>query len=50
MNGAALWPMVAMVALTFGVWIMLFIRRIPGPDSGPLPLEQMKIRATRPIL
>lgn len=49
-NPAALWPMVAMVALTFGVWSMLFVRRIPKLKSEPVPLDLFRIRATRPML
>ncbi len=49
-NPAALAPMVAMVFLTFAVWTMLFIRRIPKVKSDPVPLDAMRIRATRPIL
>jgi hypothetical protein len=49
-NAAALAPMVAMVFLTFAVWTMLFIRRIPKVKSDPVPLDAMRIRATRPIL
>ena len=47
---AALGPMTAMVFLTFAVWTMLFIRRIPKAKSDPVPLDAMRIRATRPIL
>ena len=49
-NPAALAPMLAMVFLTFAVWTMLFIRRIPKLKSDPVPLDAMRIRATRPIL
>ncbi len=45
-----LWPMIAMVFLTFAVWGMLFYRRMPKAGSGPLPLELFKTRATRPPL
>ena len=47
---AALGPMTAMVFLTFAVWTMLFIRRIPNAKTDPVPLDAMRIRATRPIL
>ncbi len=50
LNTAALGPMVAMVFLTFAVWATLFVRRIPKPGSGPMPLDLFKIRATRPPL
>lgn len=50
MNAAALWPMVAMVFVTFGVWAMLFLRRIPKAKSDPVPLDLFRIRATRPML
>ncbi|MFZ4689787.1 MAG: MAPEG family protein [Polymorphobacter sp.] len=50
MSAAPLAPMVAMVFLTFAVWCMLFIRRIPKVKSDPVPLDAMRIRATRPIL
>jgi hypothetical protein len=49
-NTAALAPMTAMAFLTFAVWTMLFIRRIPKIKSDPVPLDAMRIRATRPIL
>ncbi len=49
-NAAALAPMVALVFVTFAVWTMLFIRRIPKLKSDPVPLDAMRIRATRPIL
>jgi hypothetical protein len=42
--------MTAMVFLTFAVWITLFIRRLPKPNSAPVALDAMRIRATRPIL
>ena len=47
---APLLPMLALVFLTFAVWTMLFIRRIPKVKSHPVPLDAMRIRATRPIL
>ena len=50
MNSAALAPMVAMVFLTFAVWAMLFVRRIPKAGSDPVPLDLFKVRATRPPL
>ena len=43
-------PMAALVFVTFAVWTMLFIRRIPKVKSDPVPLDAMRIRATRPIL
>jgi hypothetical protein len=49
-NTAVLAPMTAMAFLTFAVWTMLFIRRIPKIKSDPVPLDAMRIRATRPIL
>jgi hypothetical protein len=42
--------MTAMAFLTFAVWTMLFIRRIPKLKSDPVPIDAMRIRATRPIL
>lgn len=42
--------MLGMVFLTFAVWTMLFVRRLPKLGSGPLPLDLFKIRATRPPL
>ena len=50
MNSAALAPMVATVFLTFAVWAMLFVRRIPKAGSDPVPLDLFKVRATRPPL
>ena len=47
---APLAPMTAMVFLTFAVWCMLFIRRIPKLKSQPVPIDAMRIRATRPML
>jgi len=47
---APLLPMLAMVFLTFAVWTMLFIRRIPKLKSDPIPIDTMRIRATRPML
>ncbi len=45
---APLWPSIALAGVTFSVWITLFIRRIPGARRGDVPLELMRIRATRP--
>lgn len=42
--------MVGMVFLTLAVWVVLFLRRIPKAGSAPLPLDAMRIRATRPVL
>ena len=49
-NLAALGPMVAMVFVTFAVWLMLFVRRIPKARSAPVPIDAMRIRAKRPML
>ena len=42
--------MAAMVFLTFAVWVMLFVRRIPKLKSNRVRLDAMRIRATRPML
>jgi hypothetical protein len=49
-NTAALGPMTAMAFLTFAVWTMLFIRRIPKLKSDPVPIDAFKVRAKRPAL
>lgn len=44
---AILWPPVALAALTFGVWVLLYARRIPflrGAD-----LQVMAVRDGRPL-
>ena len=42
--------MVAMVFLSFGVWSMLFVRRLPKMKSDPVPIDLFRVRATRPML
>lgn len=42
--------MAAMAFLTFAVWVMLFVRRIPKLKTDPVSLDSMRIRATRPML
>jgi hypothetical protein len=47
---APLLPMAAMVFLTFAVWAMLFVRRIPKLKTDPVPIDAFKVRAKRPAL
>jgi hypothetical protein len=47
---APLLPMAAMVFLTFAVWAMLFVRRIPKLKSDPVPIDAFRVRAKRPAL
>jgi hypothetical protein len=47
---APLIPMAAMTFVTFGVWMMLFIRRIPKLKTDPVPIDAFKVRAKRPAL
>lgn len=49
-NSAALAPMAAMAFLTFGVWCLLFVRRIPKLKCDAVPIDAMRILATRPML
>lgn len=50
MTTAPLLPMAAMVFVTFAVWAMLFVRRIPKLKSDPVPIHAFKVRAKRPAL
>ena len=50
MTTAPLLPMAAMVFVTFAVWAMLFIRRIPKLKTDPVPIDAFKVRAKRPAL
>jgi hypothetical protein len=50
MTVAPLLPMAAMAFLTFAVWAMLFVRRIPKLKTDPVPIDAFKVRARRPAL
>lgn len=42
--------MAAMAFVTFAVWAMLFVRRIPKLKTDPVPIDAFKVRAKRPAL
>lgn len=47
-NTAILWPMVALAALTFVVWGVMFARRIPYIAKNRIPAAAMAVRGARP--
>lgn len=46
---AIIWPSVALAALTFLMWGVMFARRVPFLSAGRIPIQDMAVRNARPL-